>query len=140
MPDVTGLRLADAQARLSAQGYPTVEPIDATGHGRPVLDPTNWIVQSQSPAPGTRGVAVTLRVRKPTDAAGVPGSTWGVVPEVVCLDLQHAQDALQAAGFVNSPHGTPPARIAYKSLTETGWSSSNRLPPAAHRTRRHAFC
>jgi beta-lactam-binding protein with PASTA domain len=104
MPDVTGLRLADAQTRLAAQGYPAVKPVDATGRGRPVLDPTNWIVQSQSPAAGTgdaRSVAVTLRVRKPTDAAGAPDSTSGVVPDVVCLDLQHAQDALQAAGFVD---------------------------------------
>ena len=36
-----------------------------------------------------------------TDAAGTPGSPWGVVPDVVCLNLQHAQDSLQGAGFVN---------------------------------------
>ena len=104
VPDVTGLRLTDAQARLSAQGYPTVKPIDSSGQGRAVLDPTNWIVQSQSPVAGTRGAlgaAITLQVRKPTDAAGAPGSTRGVVPDVVCLDLQTAQDTMQAAGFIN---------------------------------------
>jgi beta-lactam-binding protein with PASTA domain len=93
VPDVTGLRLSDAQARLSAQGYPTVEPIDATGRGRAVLDPTNWIVESQVPAAGSRGAlgaAVTLQVRKPTDAAGTPSSARGVVPDVACLDLQEA--------------------------------------------------
>jgi beta-lactam-binding protein with PASTA domain len=104
VPNVAGLRLSDAQTRLAAQGYPTVVPIDSTGQGRAVLDPAGWIVQSQSPAAGTRGApgtAVTLRVRKPTDAAGEPSSTRGVIPDVVCRDLQTAQDAMQAAGFRN---------------------------------------
>jgi beta-lactam-binding protein with PASTA domain len=104
VPDVTGLRLADAQARLSAHGYPTVEAIDSTGQGRAVLDPANWIVQSQSLAAGTRGAlgaAITLRVRKTTDTAGAPSNSRGVIPDVVCRDLQTAQDAMQAAGFSN---------------------------------------
>jgi beta-lactam-binding protein with PASTA domain len=60
VPDVTGLRLTDAQVRLAVQGYPTMESIHAA-----------------------------------------PGSARGVVPDIVCRDLQDAQDALQAAGFVN---------------------------------------
>jgi hypothetical protein len=104
VPDVAGKRLSDAEAALSAQGFTNVRPVDATGHGRAVLAPTNWIVQAQTPAAGSRldpGRAITLRVRKPTDGAGPSRATAGTVPNVVCQDLQTAQDTLQAAGFYN---------------------------------------
>ncbi|HEX8867249.1 MAG TPA: PASTA domain-containing protein, partial [Lentzea sp.] len=76
---------------------------DATGQKRPVLDPSNWVVVAQSPeadaeAPG--GAQVVLKVRKPTDpSTSQEPPAKGVVPNVVCLDLQKAQDTLQAAGF-----------------------------------------
>jgi hypothetical protein len=61
-------------------------------------------VRSQAPAAGERVVTttvITLKVLKPSDAAGDATVTHGVVPEVVCMDLQTAQDTMQAAGFYN---------------------------------------
>jgi hypothetical protein len=104
VPNVAGKRLSDAEAALSAQGFTDLRPVDATGRGRVVLEPTNWVVQAQAPAAGTPlepGRAITLRVRKPTDGEGSPRTTRGTVPNAVCQDLQTAQDILQAAGFYN---------------------------------------
>ncbi|MGZ3142916.1 PASTA domain-containing protein [Lentzea chajnantorensis] len=102
VPKVVELRLAEAREVLKARGYRVVEE-DATGQRRPVLEPRNWVVTSQLPeagadAPG--GTEVVLEVRKPTDAStSLPPPAKGTVPNVVCLDLQKAQDTLQAAGF-----------------------------------------
>jgi beta-lactam-binding protein with PASTA domain len=104
VPDVVGKRLSDAIQVLSAAGYSKVEQVDASEKGRPVLQPVNWIVRSQEPAggsPAAQDAAITLRVTKPTDDAGSTGTVPGVVPNVVCKDLQSAQDILQAAGFFN---------------------------------------
>lgn len=104
LPDVTGQRWSDARHTLLDIGFDNLNVHDATGKDRPVIVANNWIVRSQTPAPGTRGNAktrVTLTVSKPSDGAGSTHSTAGVVPDVVCKDLQAAQDALQAAGFIN---------------------------------------
>ena len=104
MPDVVGKRLPEAKEQLSALGYLTIEETDGTGEGRPVVDPANWVVTAQSPPAGTSAdpaALVTLEVRKPTDESETPAGQDGVVPDVVCLDLQAAQDAMQAAGFFN---------------------------------------
>lgn len=104
VPNVVGMRLTDAKARLSALGYSKVNLVDASGQGRYVLDADNWIVQSTSPPAGSLtalGTQITLRVVKPTDGAGAATTTPGVIPNVVCKDLQSAQDALQSAGFYN---------------------------------------
>jgi beta-lactam-binding protein with PASTA domain len=101
-PDVVGKRLQEAVEFLAAAGYPKVDTVDATGQARPVLEPINWIVQSQEPpagSPAPPGTAVTLKVSKPTDNVHQAGTVDGVVPNVVCVDLQKAQDMLQAAGF-----------------------------------------
>ncbi|MET9232706.1 PASTA domain-containing protein [Lentzea sp. NPDC003310] len=100
VPKVVDLRLAEARESLKGRGFQVAEE-DATGQGRAVLEPSNWVVVSQSPeadaeAPG--GARVVLKVRKPTDSSQEP-TTKGVVPNVVCLDLQKAQDTLQEAGF-----------------------------------------
>jgi len=44
---------------------------------------------------------VTLRVAKPTDDQGSTETQLGTIPDVVCKDLQTAQDTLQSAGFFN---------------------------------------
>jgi PASTA domain len=103
-PDVVGKRLSEAVELLAAAGYPKVDTVDATGQARPIVEPINWIVQSQEPpagSPASPGTAVTLSVAKPTDGAGPTSTVDGVVPNVVCADLQSAQDMLQAAGFFN---------------------------------------
>jgi beta-lactam-binding protein with PASTA domain len=102
VPKVADLRLSEARNLLSARGYRVTEE-DATGQKRPILEPSNWVVVSQSPeadaeAPG--GSQVVLKVRKPTDpSTSQEPPVKGTVPNVVCLDLQKAQDTLQAAGF-----------------------------------------
>lgn len=104
VPDVTGQRWSDVRHKLLALGFDDLNLHDGTGKDRPVIVAENWIVRSQVPAAGTRGTAktrITLTVTKPTDGAGSARTTDGVVPDVVCKDLQHAQDALQAAGFDN---------------------------------------
>lgn len=102
IPDVTGKRLSQARAILDDAGLSNVGTTDATGKGRVILEPTNWIVTAQHPGPGTkigRTEKVTLEARKPTDGIGPSSVTAGVMPNVVCMDLQAAQDTLQAAGF-----------------------------------------
>lgn len=104
VPKVVDLHLGEATTALDAAGFTAIRPVDASGRGRVVLNPQNWVVRSQTPAAGTTvptSTAIVLRVAKPSDAAGTPTVTPGVVPEVVCLDLQAAQDALQEAGFRN---------------------------------------
>jgi beta-lactam-binding protein with PASTA domain len=123
VPDVVGARLADALRRLDAAGLDEIEPIDATGQDRVVLNPENWVVRAQQPAAGTRtgtGTTVTLRVAKPSDGAPSPRVVAGVVPDVVCLDLQTAQDTLQQAGFsdIGSADGTGAGR---QQLVDRNW-------------------
>jgi len=103
VPAVVGERLVDADRTLRAAGFAAVKPVDATGQDRVVLNPANWVVRGQDPAPGVRagtGTVVTLRVAKLTDASTASAAP-GVVANVVCRDLQTAQDTLQAAGFYN---------------------------------------
>ncbi|WP_173071087.1 PASTA domain-containing protein [Phytohabitans houttuyneae] len=115
MPGVTGARLTDAYSQLSAAGFTNITTKDATGKGRVVVNSTNWIVRSQSPKAGAqvdRGTAITLTVSKPSDMRQPTAPSHGVIPDVVCSDLQAAQDALQSAGFsnLNSQDGTGQGR------------------------------
>lgn len=102
VPNLVGARLPDAARQLESLGFGSPRLEDATGRKRPVLARENWVVRGQTPAPGAVVAAsakVTLRVSKPTDAAATDPPAEGVIPNVVCRDLQAAQDALQAAGF-----------------------------------------
>jgi len=104
VPNVAGQRLATAESNLAAAGFRAVKPVDDTGRNRVVIDPENWVVDSQTPKAGTHAstrTTVTLDVRRPSDGSGSTRVTNGVVPNVVCMNLQDAQDLLQAAGFVN---------------------------------------
>jgi hypothetical protein len=102
MPDVVGRRLSDAEAALSAAGLMSVHAVDGSGHGRHILKEDNWIVDRQNPQPGDAivdRVAVTLGVIKPTDGQQTAEPEPGVIPAVVCHDLQDAQEALRGSGF-----------------------------------------
>ena len=104
VPDVVGQRLSGAVAALRGAGLSDVEPVDGSGLGRVVLNADNWIVKEQRPTPGEPvppGSRITLTVTKPTDTSSGGAVSPGVMPKVVCGDLQAAQDALQAAGFHN---------------------------------------
>jgi PASTA domain len=104
VPNVVGKRLDAAAAVLAAAGFTDPTPMDGTGRDRIVVNPNNWVVQNQKPAAGTRvsvAQAITLTVVKPSDSSAGGTVQSGVVPNVVCKDLQAAQDTLQAAGFYN---------------------------------------
>jgi beta-lactam-binding protein with PASTA domain len=111
VPNVVGVALPDARRRLKAAGYSRIHVEDVTGKRRIVLDQKNWVVRIQEPAVGAMAAGstrITLRVGKPSDLATTAAPISGVVPDVVCRDLQTAQDALQAAGFyvLSSRDGT----------------------------------
>ncbi len=115
VPNVVGERLSTAQSALRKAGFGKIDPQDATIEHRVVLDSTNWVVVSQSPKAGTKTATdktVTLKVRKPTDGAGPVEIHFGTVPNVVCMNLQNAQDTLRESGFLNlrSQDGTGQAR------------------------------
>jgi beta-lactam-binding protein with PASTA domain len=104
VPKVAGQRLVAAESILAAVGFRNIKPVDDTGRHRVVIDPQNWVVDSQSPKAGataSTGTTVTLNVRRPSDGAGTAHVTRGVVPNVTCMNLQDAQNALQSAGFFN---------------------------------------
>jgi PASTA domain-containing protein len=66
--DQTNLLLATAQETLEARGL-EVLVADASGQGRTIDDPTQWVVVTQEPLAGQvdRGTEVTLTVRMTTD-------------------------------------------------------------------------
>ena len=68
--DQTGLLLVTAQETLEGKGL-TVDVADATGQGRSIDDPTQWVVVTQDPIDGTlpAGSTVTLTARMTTDPA-----------------------------------------------------------------------
>ena len=115
VPNVVGKRLTDAQPIVVAAGLGS-ETQDATGRKRPMINPENWIVRGQSPKAGTKAALksiMVLKIGKPSDGAGDTHVTVGVIPNVVCMDLQAAQDAMQAAGFykMGSTDGTGQGRL-----------------------------
>lgn len=123
VPDVVGRRLTEARAALTAAGFDSVLTVDHSDRNRPVLEPDNWIVREQSPGAGVSVLLtsrITLRVTKPSDDRGSATTAGGMVPNVVCKDLQSAQDALQAAGFYNlgSTDGTGQGR---QQLVDRNW-------------------
>jgi len=102
MPFLRDYRLRDAEAALTALGVGKIDTKDASGGHRMIINPDNWIVETHSPEGGDAidgTTTVTLRVRKPSDAYGAPAITRGVVPKMLCLDLNAAQKALGEAGF-----------------------------------------
>ncbi|MET9630883.1 PASTA domain-containing protein [Lentzea sp. NPDC006480] len=132
MPKVSGLRLSEARDVLLVHGYRVTEE-DATGQNRPVLEPSNWVVVAQSPeadAEAPNGSRVVLKLRKPTDpSTSQEPAAKGTVPNVVCLDLQKAQDTLQAAGFylLGSEDATGQGR---QQLVDRNWVVVSQSAPA----------
>ncbi len=123
VPSVVGQRLDAATRLLTAAGLAKTAPTDGTGQNRVVVNPTNWVVQAQKPAAGARIAVtqlITLIVLKPSDSSAGGPVNAGVMPNVVCKDLQAAQDTLQAAGFHNlgSEDGTGQGRA---QLVHRNW-------------------
>jgi beta-lactam-binding protein with PASTA domain len=111
-PNVVGMRLNDAETRLKAAGFHDIHVEDITGKNRLVLDAKHWVVRTEETSKDSGKTKVTLGVGKPTDVATTAPAQMGVVPNVVCRDLQAAQDALQHAGYyvLSSEDGTGKGR------------------------------
>ncbi|MEX2458253.1 MAG: PASTA domain-containing protein [Actinomycetota bacterium] len=108
LPSVVGTRLDVAIDNLKDAGYDH-EVIGGGTFG--VLDESAWTVCAQDPAPGVETddpveLVVDRTCGPSAGGAGPPVDPGGdaavaVIPNVVGMDLQAAQDTLQAAGFYN---------------------------------------
>lgn len=70
VPNVIGKNHQSAQDTMQDAGLFNLSEEDATGQGRLLLWDRNWVVVSQSPAPGTRvreDATITLRSKKYSD-------------------------------------------------------------------------
>lgn len=139
MPDVVCMDLQLAQDKVQAAGFYRVAAQDASGRRRRQADDQNWVVVSQTPAPGTRtrSPRIVLRVLAYGDPGAPPipdRSRPGRMPNLMCFDLQEAQDTLESAGFFNmgSEDATGRRRRQFvdRNWTVTGQSPS---PGGTHR-------
>ena len=116
VPNVVGERLPSAEQLLTQAGLTHLREMDGTDQNRLIVEKDNWIVDSQEPAAGQTvpaNTVVVLRVRKGTDDASPVAAEHGVVPNVVCAELQAAQDALRSSGFydITSTDATGQGRL-----------------------------
>jgi hypothetical protein len=117
VPDLLGERLPAAESELGDLGFRNYRELDATDQNRVIVEKDNWIVESQEPAAGqavVRSTVIVLRLRKGTDNATPTPLGHGIVPNVICAELQAAQDVLRGSGFfvVTSSDATGQGRIA----------------------------
>jgi len=104
IPNVVGDRLPEAIANLEVVGLNNIQLLDGSGQKRTVVNYQNWTVREQKPPAGSAVSAdptVVLTVSKPTDSLPDVAVRAGVVPNVVCRDLQTALQVLSAAGYSN---------------------------------------
>jgi beta-lactam-binding protein with PASTA domain len=123
VPNVVGQRLLAAEDQLKERGFIHLQERDASPQNRLIIDKDNWVVESQTPAAGSATpleTVIVLHVKKNTDAAVPSQAEEGVVPNVVCAELQAAQDALRKSGFllITSKDGTGQGRIP---LVDRNW-------------------
>ncbi len=90
VPDLRGDRLDVAEHQLEAMG---LEWEEIGGGNLGILVRSNWRVCAQQPKPGRRGTTVRLVVER--SCPGLPP----VVPDLVGLSLEDAQERLDAAGI-----------------------------------------
>ncbi len=132
MPVVIGQRLNQARVNLTGLGLTNIKLVDVTGQNRPVIDEQNWVVDVQEPSPDVvidTHTQVTLKVRKPTDEHSPQKTGFGVVPDVVCANLQDAQDALRESGFLilTSTDGSGQGRLV---VIDRNWVVTAQSAPA----------
>ena len=121
VPDLVGQRLPAAEAMLTGAKFRNYQELDVDG--RLIIDKDNWswTRRTRRRARWCRPRrASCMRVRKPTDGCGADRGGPGVVPNVVCAELQAAQDALRSSGFLllTSKDGTGAGRVP---LLDRNW-------------------
>lgn len=157
MPDVVGERLDVAKSDLSAAGV-SEDNVEVVGGGAlGVVDESNWIVCEQAPSPGAEANDVRVIIDR-VCAGGDPGASADTsapgadtpapdpeapsqppsggsdselmtLPDAVGVDLQLAQDTLQAAGFyvLTSHDATGQERL---QVSDRNWKVCDQTPPA----------
>lgn len=132
VPDVVCMDLQLAQDKAQAAGFSQITSDDASGKHRSQFYDRNWVVVSQTPAPGTHAPS-SSRLYVRVLAYGDPGAPPvpdrarpGRMPKLMCFDLQEAQDTLESAGFdtmtSRDATGRRRAQVADRDWTVTGQS------------------
>lgn len=122
-----------AQDKAQAAGFTRIIAEDETGQRRRKVNDQDWVVVSQSPSAGTGGTRNTrlvLRVLAYGDEGAPPApdrTRPGRMPDLMCFDLQEAQDTLQSAGFydVRSQDGTGRRR---RQVVDRNWTVTGQTP------------
>ena len=105
LPNVVCMDLQLAQDKMQAAYFGNVRSQDGTRYDRNQWDDREWVVVAQSPPAGQQAksnTSVTLTVLRYGDPGAPPSfdrSQPGRLPNLMCFDLQEAQDSLQTAGF-----------------------------------------
>jgi hypothetical protein len=148
MPTVVGKRLDVAKSDLKVAGVEN-EKVEVVGGGTfGVLSESNWRVCDQQPGPNAKNPdharLIIARVCGVGDAAGVPTTTNSltppstaaassavtvIVPNVVGMDLQQAQDLMQTRGFysLTSHDATGQRRL---QVLDRNWKVCDQQPTA----------
>lgn len=136
VPGVVGMDLQLAQDTMQAAGLYLLTEVDASGQDRLPMWDRGWTVIGQSPAAGTvvpddTGIALeVLRSDEAgTSSGGAAAPSAGVIPDVVCLDLQLAQDTMQASGYysLGEQDGSGEGR---RAILDRGWVVVEQSPAA----------
>ena len=151
MPDVVCMDLQEAQDTIQAQTELFFsDSRDATGQDRMQLVDRNWLVVGQTPAAGTpigddtvpmldavkigeRSCSAEADTDADTgsaDASEGAAAAASVMPDVVCMDLQEAQDTIQAQTelfFSDSRDATGQDRM---QLVDRNWLVVGQTPAA----------
>lgn len=149
MPDIVGERLDVAKSDLSAAGV-SEDKVEVVGGGSlGVVDESNWTVCEQAPPPGSTAEDVRVLVNRvcvdeespegadtpatTAEAPAEPPSASGdsdlmTLPNAVGMQLQLAQDTMQAAGFfvLTSHDATGQNRL---QVSDRNWKVCNQIPP-----------
>ena len=140
VPDVVCMDLQLAQDKAQAAGFHRVTADDASGRRRRQVSDQDWVVVSQSPPPGTRAsnARVVVRVLAYGDRGAPPvpdRSQPGRMPNLVCFDLQEAQDTLQSAGFYETASRDDSGRRR-RQFSDRNWTVTDQSPPPGGRHRK----
>lgn len=151
MPNVAGQRLDVARSNLNKVGLNDRDAIEIVGGGaQGTIDESAWTVCDQDPAEGAALDAVRLLIDRscgaedkfdatpsteaPVDSSPIatPTPTESlliVVPNVVGMDLQEAQDLLQAEGlYVLTSHDAK--REGRNQIIDNNWKVCDQEPAA----------
>lgn len=150
MPDLIGMNLQDAQDQLQGLGSYVLDQEDALGYDRTQILDSDWTVCRQSPDPGTTApldVTVTLwsaKIGESCDPDSMPSAISSPeasadeeveaepavdsfeMPDLVGMNLQDAQDLLQALGsyFLDQED----ALYDRVQILDSGWTVCRQSP------------